>query len=255
MPTAQRGAIMRPLLVYLSALLSACAAAAPASPPDASPAADATRCADDPACIARTCAYEHYACGTFHDVGGDAFDCGACIGAAECIEHACTIVADAREDNDDATRATWLGALDDLDDAYLRLADLTIDSRTDQDWFQFHVADAFDGGNPRISVALDAAVAHELVVWFHCDALDAATIAFCGESQNAVYDPVLGVGCFQWALATTPTPLIGRPTLAHASRAPVQPKSAKTTGLMATALVPISARPSQNASTTPVPAV
>jgi hypothetical protein len=180
----------------LALSLFACAAGSPASPPDAAPRpADAARCADDPECVSRTCAYEHFACGTFRDVGGDAFDCGTCIGTATCVDHACTISADAREDNDDVARATWLGSLDDRDDAYLRLVDLTIDSPTDQDWFQFHVTDAFDAGNPRITLSLTAAARHELVVYFKCDSLDEATVAFCGESQNAVFDPVLGIGC------------------------------------------------------------
>jgi hypothetical protein len=196
-PAAVRRAIMLRLTsISLLAVLSACAAGSPASPPDAPPrSVDATRCADDPECIARTCSYEHFACGSFHDVGGDLFDCGACIGAAACVDHVCTIPADAREDNDEVARATWLGSLDDGDDAYLRLSDLTIDRSTDQDWFQFHVADAFDAGNPRITLALTAATAHELVVYFQCDAPDEATVAFCGESQNAVFDPTLGVGC------------------------------------------------------------
>lgn len=191
-----RAGIMHRLhAVILSITLSACAGAAPASPPDASRPPDAARCADDPACIARTCTYEQVACGTFRDVGGDAYDCGACIGAAACVDHVCTIAADARESNNDSAHATWLGELDDLDDAYLRLPELTIDTRSDQDWFQFHVTDAFDGGNPRISITLDSAAPHELVAWFRCDLVDEASIAYCGESQNAVYDPVLGIGC------------------------------------------------------------
>jgi hypothetical protein len=200
-PAAMRRRIMLRLtslrfLLSLSASLSACAAGSPAGPPDAPPpAVDATRCADDPDCVARTCASEQFACGAFRDVGGDAFDCGTCIGTAACVDHVCTIPADAREDNDDLARATWLGSLDDRDDAYLRLADLTIDSATDHDWFQFHVTDAFDAGNPRISLSLTAAARHELVVYFKCDSVDEATVAFCGESQNAVFDPALGIGC------------------------------------------------------------
>lgn len=186
------------VLFVLLLSLSACASGAPASAPDASPPAvdaAAPRCADDPSCIARACTERQFACGPVRDVANDAFDCGTCVGAAACIDHVCTIPADAREENDDPARATYLGSLDDRDDAYLRLADLTIDGLADRDWFQFHVADAFDAGNPRISIALASAAPHELVVYFRCDSLDEATAAYCGQSQNAIYDEVLGVGC------------------------------------------------------------
>ena len=137
-------------------------------------------------------------CGSFFDVGGAKVDCGPCAGISRCdASHQCVIERDPREDNDARARATWLGELNDVDNAFLTLDELSIDSLADEDWFALHVTDGFDAGNPRIQVALDhLAARHELAVWFRCDDENLATRARCSEAaQNTLADPLLGVGC------------------------------------------------------------
>jgi hypothetical protein len=158
-------------------------------PPDVVPCVDA--------CAASACAYEGYACGTYHDVGGTPIDCGPCAGVSLCdVGHRCVIDRDPREDNDLVTRATWLGDFDDVDDPFVRIEHLSIDSLADEDWFQLRVHDGLDLGNPRVAIALDVAVRHELAVWFRCDSANVASRVRCGAaSQNAMFDPALGLGC------------------------------------------------------------
>ena len=158
----------------------------------------------DGRCVAAICDERDYACGTTVDDAGTAFECGTC---SECIDHACVIAPDAREDNNTPERATLLGDFDDATDRSLFVDDLSIHTH-DEDWFRFHITDGFDAGNPDGSIELaDRArelgwlsSSHELSVWFKCDTANASSTVRCGEwfteqTRNTLSDPVLGVGC------------------------------------------------------------
>jgi hypothetical protein len=195
------------VLSFLSAFLSACAAAAPSGVPDA---AIATECAEDHHRCGDTCVMQQpndpahgctFGCGNpcpgMDEVGGpDGAVIATCTLDGQCaVRH-----PDSHEDNNSPTRATDLGNLDDAADSIVWLTQLSIDAQADEDWFRFHVTDGFDGGNPRIRIEVTVPGVHELAVWLRCDATNVASVVRCGErtvqrGQNTLADPLLGTGC------------------------------------------------------------
>ena len=161
------------------------------------------------ACVAAACEQKGYACGSFVDDSGTAFDCGGCVGASACgANHQCVIAPDSREDNDTLVQAKSLGDLNDADDPLMWIDDLSIDATADEDWFRFHITDGFDYGNPDASIELSNRASqlgwldspHELTVWFKCDTANATSHVTCGEwfvtkAENTLNDPALGIGC------------------------------------------------------------
>lgn len=160
----------------------------------------------DGACVAAACEQRQLACGTIVDDAGASFDCGTCVGA--CVDHACVIAPDAREDNDTAAQAIVLGDFNDALDPTVWIDDLSIATADDEDWFRFHVTDGFDGGNPVATIELLHRASqlgwldsrHELSVWFKCDTANVASTVRCGEwfseqARNTLSDPLLGTGC------------------------------------------------------------
>jgi len=160
-------------------------------------------------CVASVCDSVGYGCGTYTDDDGVAFACGTCAGGAACgADHECTITPDYEEPNNSAAQATDLGTFNDWDELTTWTENLNLHSSTDEDWFEFRVEDAWDGGAPKVKVELarrDATNAwlaspHELTIWWKCDGDDDGTQVNCGEwytpgASNNVSDPTMGTGC------------------------------------------------------------
>lgn len=157
-------------------------------------------------CLVLSCSDLGYLCGDAFDDAGNAFSCGACLGAATCTSnHVCDVPGDAWEPNQTQPAARDLGALNDADNLGRTVAALTIDEAMDEDWFKFRVIDGFDANNPDVHVGLSLDSGslvsnHELTVWFKCDTGDAGTAISCGEAAtpyatNNSGDPALGNGC------------------------------------------------------------
>ncbi|HVK83032.1 MAG TPA: hypothetical protein VM513_02945 [Kofleriaceae bacterium] len=162
-------------------------------------------------CVASVCDSVGYGCGTYTDDDGTSFSCGTCAGGSSCgTNHQCTVAPDAKEPNDTAAQAKYLGSYSDYDELTTWTENLNIHSTTDEDWFKLDVVDAWDGGAPRVKVELarrDATNAwlaspHELTIWWKCKSTDGddGTSVNCGEwytpgPSNNVSDPVMGKGC------------------------------------------------------------
>ena len=122
-------------------------------------------------------------------------------------DYRCDIPPDGSEWNDISTAATNLGNFIDSTNGESWLDDRSI-GEMDEDFFEFHVTDGFDGGNPRADIELATRGSslgwlespHELTVWFRCDAGGSGSNVRCGEwfaavDENSLDDLFLGKGC------------------------------------------------------------
>lgn len=160
------------------------------------------------ACVLLACEDAGYSCGTY-TVSGSSIDCGSCYGTTACgTNHLCDVAPDLQEADNTLATSNKLGDLDDYDDPSQWVDDLSIHSASDEDWFQFHITDGFDFGNPDATIQLAdhdtqlgwLASSHELTVWFKCDTTDYGSSVRCGEwytttDENSLSDPALGIGC------------------------------------------------------------
>jgi hypothetical protein len=151
------------------------------------------RVGDTCVCMATTCMAIGYTCGAPDDGCGTPLNCGTCSGGAMCVGGTCGCAPDAHESNDSNAVATHEAALTDMPDSNVTLSDFTIDHMGDQDWMQFHVTDAFDGGNPHITVRLyniPSGTDLDLGVWYVCAGGGDASACSVGTQNN-----MIGRGC------------------------------------------------------------
>lgn len=144
-------------------------------------------------CAARTCMDMSAQCGSPDDGCGTPLNCGTCASGAMCLAGVCGCMPDAHEPNDSNAVATHEPELTDMPDSNATLTDFTIDHMGDTDWIQFHVVDAFDGGNPHLTVRLyniPSGSDFDLGVWYVCDGGGDASACVTGTQNN-----MIGRGC------------------------------------------------------------
>jgi hypothetical protein len=130
-------------------------------------------------CSPKTCAQLGKSCGTWDDGCGTTASCGTC--PTPCP-------ADAKEPNDDRSRATDLGPLADSPVTPVSIPSLSLPDG-DEDWFTAKVADAGWFGNPRIQVS--AGHAMEVTIYYVCNAGGDDSSCAAGTTP----DDAIGHGC------------------------------------------------------------
>jgi hypothetical protein len=109
------------------------------------------------------------------------------------MDGACECPLDAAEPNETSTTPTDAPTLTDEPDTDMSFDTWSLSSAGDVDWFRFPVTDAFDIGNPVITVELDAIPAgsdYDLGAWYVCGIGSDATTCSTGTM-----DSTLGEGC------------------------------------------------------------
>lgn len=151
------------------------------------------RVGDTCTCAPTTCLAMGYECGSPDDGCGAPLDCGMCSPGAMCLSGTCGCPPDTHENNDSNAVATPEPELTDSADPNVTLSDFTIDHEGDVDWIRFHVVDAFDGGNPHLTVRLyniPTGSDFDLGVWYVCDGGGDASACSVGTQNN-----MIGRGC------------------------------------------------------------
>jgi hypothetical protein len=140
-------------------------------------------------CVPKTCQQLGKTCGTWDDGCGGTASCGAC--PTQCAP-------DAKEPNNDRTKAASLGTLTDSPESSRSLYSLTL-SDGDEDWFTAKVTDAGWWGNPRIQVSTARPV--EVTVFYVCDG--GTDYSYCPSGETT--DNAVGHGCRSTATSTIQT--------------------------------------------------
>jgi len=148
---------------------------------------------DGCACEAATCEALGAMCGEHDDGCGGTLSCGTCADGTACIAGACGCAEDDAEPNDARTIPHLLPDFTDDPDTSMTFDAFNLSDATDEDWYELHVADDFDFGNPQVRVTLDGIPAgsdYDLGVWYVCDSGGDGTTCTSGATDN-----MIGRGC------------------------------------------------------------
>lgn len=152
-------------------------------------------------CTPATCETLGAMCGDQDDGCGGTVSCGTCEGGTECTDGMCGCTEDAGEPNDARTVPHTLPDFTDAPDTSMTFDAFNVSDAADEDWYFFHVADDFDGGNPQIRVTLDGIPTgsnYDLGVWYVCDSGGDGTSCSAGAPDN-----MIGRGCISESSGTT----------------------------------------------------